>query len=152
MRSLARLQDVLDIQRRLRTLQPASRRRWGRMSAQQMVCHLCDSFRMLLGDKPVSHSSSLLQRTVVKWAALYLPLPWPAGIRTRPEVDQEQGGTRPAAFAGDVASLLELLEAVTTSPRRFDGERHPTLGRMSHREWLRWGYLHVDHHLRQFGS
>jgi hypothetical protein len=24
-------------------------------------------------------------------------------------------------------------------------------GPMSERDWMRWGYLHADHHLRQFG-
>jgi hypothetical protein len=24
-------------------------------------------------------------------------------------------------------------------------------GRMSQAAWLRWAYLHMDHHLRQFG-
>jgi len=23
---------------------------------------------------------------------------------------------------------------------------------MNEREWMRWGYLHADHHLRQFGA
>jgi len=25
-------------------------------------------------------------------------------------------------------------------------------GRLSDAAWLRWGYLHMDHHLRQFGA
>jgi len=28
---------------------------------------------------------------------------------------------------------------------------HPIFGQMTRAEWLRWGYLHTDHHLRQFG-
>jgi hypothetical protein len=28
---------------------------------------------------------------------------------------------------------------------------HPFFGPMSREDWLRWGYLHADHHLRQFG-
>ena len=30
--------------------------------------------------------------------------------------------------------------------------RHPFFGAMSPNQWLRWGYLHTDHHLRQFGA
>jgi len=29
---------------------------------------------------------------------------------------------------------------------------HPIFGGMSERAWLRWAYLHTDHHLRQFGT
>jgi len=27
----------------------------------------------------------------------------------------------------------------------------PIFGPLTRAEWLRWGYLHADHHLRQFG-
>lgn len=118
-----------------------------------MVCHLSDSFRMAMGRKPVSHATGLLQRTIVKWIALYLPLPWPGGrILTRPEIDQEVGGTRPGDFAADIAELEALVELVTAPARSFDWPPHPIFGRMSEADWLRWGYLHMDHHLRQFGA
>ena len=54
-------------------------------------------------------------------------------------------------FAADLARLEALLEHVAAA-RDLDGQRHPTFGRMSEGAWLRWGYLHVDHHLRQFGA
>jgi hypothetical protein len=106
---------------------------------------------MVLGEKPVSQATSLLQRTIVKWVVLYLPLPWPAGILTRPELDQELGGTRPVDFTADLAQLEALVERITAQAKTFDGRSHPIFGRMSEAAWLRWGYLHMDHHLRQFG-
>jgi hypothetical protein len=153
MKTLARQRDKAEILGRLRALRPDSARRWGRMSAHQVVCHLSDAFRMGIGQKPVSHAAGLLQRTMVKWIALYLPLSWPAGsLLTRPEIDQEVGGTRPVDFAADVARLEALLELVTARPRSFDWQLHPIFGSMSEAAWLRWGYLHMDHHLRQFGA
>jgi hypothetical protein len=122
------------------------------MSAHQMVCHLSDAFRVAMGQMAVSHATGLLQRTLVKWIALYLPLPWPAGIPTRPEIDQVLRGTMPVDFAADVAQLEALLELFTAETRGFDWQSHPALGRMSDAAWLRWGYLHMDHHLRQFGA
>jgi len=124
------------------------------MSAPQMVRHLIDSAQVAFGTRSASDASSVLQRTVVKWIALYVPAPWPRGrIKTRPEIDQVLGGgTTPAQFAGDVAALVASLEAVASDPRFFDGRRHPIFGRLSRTAWLRWGYLHVDHHLRQFGA
>jgi hypothetical protein len=79
-------------------------------------------------------------------------LPWPAGILTRPEVDQEIGGTRPVNFAADVAELEALCERITTQSGRIHRRVHPVFGRMSQAAWLRWAYLHMDHHLRQFGA
>lgn len=152
MKTLDRPGDRAELLGRVRLLHPESAARWGRMSAPQMVCHVCDAFRMATGEKRVGPSSSLFQRTALKWIALYVPLAWPAGVPTSPEIDQHVTGTRPAAFAADVAELEALLEAVATQPANFRWPAHPIFGRMSRRAWLRWGYLHVDHHLRQFGA
>jgi hypothetical protein len=77
---------------------------------------------------------------------------WPTGIQTVPEFDQRTAGTPPAVFGADVATLEALLGRI----RRRDGgapwPRHPIFGPMSQRAWLRWAYLHMDHHLRQFGA
>src|SRR5262245_24009648 len=110
MKTLARQRDKAEILRRLRGLHPANVRRWGRMSPHQMVCHLNDSFGVMTGERTASDATGLLQRTLMKWIALYLPVHWPSGISTRPEIDQEIGGTRPDNFAGDVAHLESLLE------------------------------------------
>ena len=122
------------------------------MSAHQMICHLSDSFRIATGEKRASDASGRMQRTLVKWIALYAPVRWPPGIPTRPEVDQQCGGTRPVDFAADVAELEALLEVITTREREFDWPVHPIFGTMSQAAWLRWAYLHADHHLRQFGA
>jgi hypothetical protein len=152
MKTLAKAQDKAEILRRLRDLRPDSVRRWGRMSAHQMVCHLCDAFRVATGEKPVRDADRLMRRTVVKWIALYGPLRWPPGIQTTPEVDQEREGTRPVEFAADLARCEALVECITTDPATCEGRMHPIFGRMSRAAWLRWAYLHTDHHLRQFGA
>jgi hypothetical protein len=152
MKTLGRPRDKAEIVDRLRRLRPDSPRRWGSMSVAEMVCHLTDAFRMLVGEKAVRDRSTPLERTIVKWIALYAPLRWPAGIRTTPEFDQRSGGTPPAVFSADVTMLEALLERVAAERHTLGGRRHPRFGRLSERAWLRWGYLHVDHHLRQFGA
>jgi hypothetical protein len=151
MKTLAREQDKAEILRRLAVLRRDTAGRWGRMSAHQMVCHLSDGCRLLTGDRTTRPAASPLPRPVMKWIALYLPMRWPAGILTTPELDQDVGGTRPAVDA-DVAELGRLLERIGTDRRgRLAGYVHPLFGRMSESAWLRWAYLHADHHLRQFG-
>lgn len=152
MKTLARERDKDEILRRLQQVRPESAARWGRMSAHQMVCHLSDAFRMATGEKAVSPHTSLARRTLVKWLALYAPLQWPPGLLTRPEIDQYVSGTKPSAFAADVADVAALVERITVQAARIDWPPHPIFGRMSAAAWLRWGYLHTDHHLRQFGA
>ncbi len=152
MKTLARQRDREEILTRLHAVRPDSARLWGRMSAHQMICHLSDSFLAVRGHRAVSDASSPLHRTIVKWIALYAPLRWPSGIETRPEIDQEIGGTRPTDFAADRAQLEALVELVTTRAAASEWQPHPIFGRMSAAAWLRWAYLHMDHHLRQFGA
>lgn len=152
MKSLARPRDKAELLLRLKKVGPESQGRWGRMSAHQMICHLCDAFRIVTDDKPVSSATGPMQQTIIKWIALYAPVSWPAGILTVPEVDQELGGTTPADFADDVAQLEALLESVASLAGTEIQRAHPIFGMMCETAWLRWGYLHVDHHLRQFGA
>jgi hypothetical protein len=151
MATLGNHDDVAAIVRRVRSVRPESEAKWGRMSAHQMICHCGDAFRMAIGERLVTPVSGPLQRTVMKWIALYTPLHWPPGIRTVPEIDQQAGGTPPMNFADDVAQLESLLQLFIAS-EMSDRPPHPIFGRLSHKAWLRWGYLHTDHHLRQFGA
>jgi hypothetical protein len=67
-------------------------------------------------------------------------------------LNQEVGGTPPHEFAADVQDLAVLIERFTRRPRDFDWHPHPHFGAMSERDWMRLGYLHTDHHFRQFGA
>ncbi len=147
MKTLARGQDQAEVLQRLRRLSPDSERLWGRMSVHQMVCHLSDACRMAMGQTEVATSTGLVRRTFTKWVALYAPVKWPPGIPTVPEIDQEQAGSTPADFVADLTELEGLIHRLAAN---HAWPPHPYFGRMSESAWLRWGYLHLDHHLRQF--
>ena len=149
MKNLADPSIQKEIRQRLNAVLPQSQRRWGRMSANQMICHLADSFRRTLGEKD---ASSLPPRKLLKWAALWLPIPWPHDIKTRPEMDQEIGGTPPVGFESDRKELLNLMDRFTCESPAPTFEPHPMFGQMSRKELMRWAYLHMNHHLRQFGA
>ncbi len=147
MKTLLHPADRDEILRRISTVRADSERRWGRMSAAQMICHLSDSFRTALGEKSVTADTNFFKRTVMKRLALTLPV-WPHGVKTRPEMDQEQSGTPPAEFAADVQQLQILFDRYCAA-QQFSP--HPMMGPMSKTERMRWAYQHMNHHLRQFG-
>lgn len=152
MKSLANSSDKLEILTRIGQVTHNSQRRWGKMTVNQMLCHLNDSFKAVMGNKEVSSVTNIFNRTVVKWFALYAPIPWPKGVPTRPEIDQQVGGTKPQEFDKDRAELKAFIEQITHPQRDFKWQAHPIFGEMTEQDWLRWAYLHVDHHLKQFGS
>jgi hypothetical protein len=143
----ANRQEILT---RIETLLPSDRARWGKMSVHQMICHVSDSYLCGLGDKRASAKSGLLQRTLVKWVALKAPMSWPKGIPTRPEMEQGVGGTSPIDFNRDREFLVSCLTKFCDHLPQTAVD-HPIFGSMTQADWWRWGYLHADHHLRQFG-
>ena len=150
-RTLADADCSTGILRRVQALRSDSARRWGRMTAHQMVCHLIDCNRMALGEVLVTAAPTRVPPAFVKWVSLYTPLPWPAGLPTNPELDQDVRGMRPSDFAVDVAALAATVARLRSRADSADWPRHPDFGVMSAGDWLRWGYRHMDHHLRQFG-
>jgi hypothetical protein len=151
-KTLANPSDKEEILRRLQTIEPTSQRRWGKMSAHQMVCHLSDGYRMYMNLKTVAPEPQPIPPALLKFIALWAPIPWPKGFRTAPELDQQGGGTPPDEFARDLRDLLSLVDRMTRRPRDYQWQAHPHFGPLSEKEWMRLGYLHPDHHLRQFGA
>ena len=150
MKSIFNPSDVQDLRRRLAALTPQSTRRWGRMTAHQAVCHLNDWFKGLLGDRPIPGNDPGLGIKIVRFIAFNTPTPWLRGFPTSPMQDQEKGGTPPADFEADVAELGALMMrfAETGGVGLLP---HNRWGNMSPGMWGRYGFRHVNHHLRQFG-
>jgi hypothetical protein len=150
MKTLQNLADREAVVLRVARLSPSDTRLWGSMSVHQMVCHLNDSYKVGLGEKTVGVANSPLPRPLMKFLALRAPMKWPKGVPTLPEVEQGKGGAPPIDFDQDVASLRATLQRFC-SRLPTPVKDHPIFATMTAGDWLRWGYLHADHHLRQFG-
>ncbi len=149
-KTLANKAECEEIRKRIAALTSGSRRVWGTMSVGGMLCHVDDSYRVVMGERPLSRSKLAMPQAMAKFVALRLPFRWPRGMMTGESVRQGGGGTPPVEFTEDRARLLETFD-------RFCGctqliAVHPMLGEMQRADWLRWGWLHADHHLRQFSA
>jgi hypothetical protein len=120
------------------------------MSAHLMLRHLADSMRVPLGEMKVSDAEiPQTQRIVLKWGALYVPLKWSKNFATRPEIDQCRLNPQLDDIEFECLKTIELCSRICDGDLK--GRRHPYFGALTRAEWLRWGWLHADHHLRQFG-
>ncbi len=131
--------------RRLRSLTPQHQRRWGKMTAHQMLCHVSDQMRVALGDLECQPHGSQLRGRLMRLLAIHTPLPWPRGrVETAPEMLTAQ----PAAWDADVRACEALIG-------RFSREQpqavHPHLGQLSTPEWGVLAAKHLHHHFTQFG-
>jgi hypothetical protein len=136
---------------RLRHLQPERHRRWGTLTAHEMLCHLGDACAMVLRTRPRERPLPRRVRFVRKLIGLWTPLRWPRGIATNPAHDPRAGGTKPDAFDRDLDRVLTGLQGIATAGPGTLEPAHGVFGVMSTADWQRWAYKHTDHHLRQFG-
>ena len=134
---------------RIAALRPGDPARWGRMNASQMLCHLSDSAKVALGETVLPSANPGLSSRLFKWLALEVPIRWAKNFPTMPQIDQFKGGTPPAAFADDRQTLIALTKRLVEAS--LESRKHPYFGPMSQKQWMRWAWLHTDHHLRQFG-
>jgi len=119
------------------------------MNAPEMLCHLRGAFRVAMGEIPASLIEVPMPRAVLKSMALWTPVPWRKNFQTVPALKRGTPTMQVGSFEIDRADVLADLERFCRPEQvRVD---HSFLGPMSFTDWMRWGYLHTDHHLRQFG-
>ncbi|MGQ0642964.1 MAG: hypothetical protein ACT4P6_19640 [Gemmatimonadaceae bacterium] len=136
---------------RLAALRPDSQRRWGTLSAHEMLCHLGDATDMVLGIRPRTRPVPARRRPIIKWLGLWSPFRWPHGWPTNPSQNPRIDGTRPSQFMADLQRAMAGIEGIAAADPHALEQAHGFFGSMSLVDWQRWVYKHTDHHLRQFG-
>jgi len=109
MKTMARPRDKAEIVRRLKMVRPDCKRKWGRMSAHQMVCHLSDSFRMVTRQKATSPATRCPARPEGGIRVECGPTP---AVKSKPVCEA-------VSSEEDTASLSAATAAVFIPARRF---------------------------------
>lgn len=132
---------------RIRRLSPEASRRWGRMTAPQMIVHLTDQMRHTLGDATAASQAGPLRNPLVRYLAIYW-LPWPKGrIKGPPEAFV----SKPTTWDADVAALIDLVNRFVERGPSGVWPDHALFGHMSGKTWGVFCHKHFNHHLTQFG-
>ena len=137
---------------RVDSLTESDQRQWGKMNVNQMVCHLTDPLRVALKTKEAEPRMSLFKGFLIKKMAMLGP-PIPKGkIETFKEIKQgDGGGTPPTNLSNDKKMLVEQINKFVKEFKEDEIVRHPSFGNMNKKEWARITYIHMNHHLKQFG-
>ena len=139
--------------KRVENLQQSAERIWGKMTLGQMVCHLTDPLRDILGERitepviPEDVRPQLVQMVITASE-------WDQNLPTFEPYDQgpEGGGTKPGSFNIDKAKLLELMHKFHSADDSYTYYPHAGLGLLSRQKFGAYLWKHIDHHLRQFGA
>jgi hypothetical protein len=113
-----------------------------------MVFHLICAYDVALGQRSVGPVKGP-PPWLLKWAGLRSGMRWPKNLATTPELEVALRTEPVPEFGESVARAITKMEAVASGEQSAGS--HPMFGRMTAADWMRWGYLHADHHLRQFG-
>lgn len=134
---------------RLEKLQADTPAQWGKMNVGEMMSHLGDALKEVLGDRQSSNKSNLMMRSVGKFFVLNFS--FPKGAPTHPEFNPKVKGTKPGSFDADKAQLASLISRVTEIKPGAQLPVHPLMGPFSYEQWGKLTAKHLDHHFRQFG-
>ena len=144
----AKRENIINRINQLNSLETAV---WGKMSVNQMLCHVTDQLRVSLGEKgQPDKEARLLERTLLKFLVINV-IPIPKNVTTSPKVDQMKDGTPPTNFESDRKTLLAYIENFTSQPDNFAWTPHFKFGKLTGKEWAILAHKHLDHHLKQFG-
>jgi hypothetical protein len=138
------------VKARLGHLSPASERRWGKMTAAQMLAHCSVSMQWAVGEV-VPEKAALPARLLGR---LIKPLVFRNDDPMRKNTPTVKSllVTGERDFATERDRLLGLIDRFAAAgPAGCTSNPHSFFGKLTPDEWATIMYKHLDHHLRQFG-
>jgi Protein of unknown function (DUF1569) len=95
--------------------------------------------------------ATIVHRAVQKWLALHL-IPGPESRpRSDAAVKRFAGQKMPSTYAADHAALVAPLQQFDERGQQGQLAPYPVFGSRSRKEWGSYRFLHIDHHLANFG-
>ena len=134
------------IESRLKALRPDAQRKWGTMTAPQMLWHVNQFLGFALGDTIPEKQKMPMPLLLMRFFVLYTP--WPKGAPTHPQAV--------ARSEHDVekerANCLALIDRIVSRPVDGPWPEDRIFGIKSGKSISRLQAKHLDHHLKQFGG
>jgi hypothetical protein len=135
---------------RLGKLEPQSERRWGKMTAAQMLAHCTVSMQWAVGEV-VPEKGALPVRLMGR---LVKPM-----VFRNEEPLRKNSPTARSLIVADERDFGKEREGLSGLIDKFAAggaagctkNPHSFFGKMTPQEWAILMYKHIDHHLRQFG-
>ena len=148
MKSIFNPTDNQEIISRINSLNPESQAKWGKMTVDQMLSHCIAPIDVAFGNSNLKANflmrilGKMVKAKMLKQAVFKKSSPTaPSFIRTG-KYDFE-------------ATKNELIEKIQQFEKEghavIKNTKHPFFGTMTYEEWDRLQFMHLNHHLQQFG-
>lgn len=137
---------------RINQLASDSQNQWGKMTVNQMLCHVTDPIRDILGIRQTTPVTPPEMWPQIK-AMVLVEEDWSENLPTFPPYLQGEGGggTPPVGFEQDRTALIDLLQEFINTPVDYTFQPHAGIGLLTRNEFGQLIWKHTDHHLRSFG-
>lgn len=132
---------------RVEKLNSNSQRKWGKMSVSQMLKHMNVAFAVPINKIQVPKDKLYLfsANPFARWMMIKAMTKWPKNLVTAESFKVKDDPDFEPTKKEFLETIHEFLNATN-----FDG-RHPVFGVMSKELWGDAMYIHLNHHLEQFG-
>ena len=139
--------DNLRMVERISKVTPFSTCVWGNMSPATMLYHCNITNNAILGARP-SGKKRTLKQVLLKHLILNIKKEIPRGIKGNPKFFPTENSN--LLFEEERRNWIQIICKFLNIQHQLEGD-HPVFGTLDTKEWGRFVWLHMDHHLRQFG-
>jgi hypothetical protein len=139
---------VREILERAEKLRPDSQPLWGKMTVTEMLSH-CNLAHQSILKAPKATKKGTFKQRLVRISFFYIKREFPRFAKGPTKFDM-RGKVDPQLFEEEKSKFFHIVKKFTNPENQMEGE-HPRLGPLNHKYWGKFVWMHLDHHLRQFG-
>ncbi len=134
---------------RIESLTAMAKPFWGSMNAAEMLQHCRVVKSSILTAKPTEVKGTLKQ-ALIRFAFLNFIKKLPQGRQAPQRIKDATALTPLGSFEEEQAALISIVKSYPNHTAAI-AAAHPVFGPMSTKQWGVFAWIHLDHHLRQFG-
>lgn len=135
--------------KRAKMLQSNLRPLWGTMTVTEMLHHCNKATEAILEGKAGAKRSTIKQK-ITKFLFLNLIKKFPKNANSPERFNVKKRQLVTGKFDDEFEKFLALIKRFYLHKEDINVS-HPYFGKLNTKEWRLFTWLHLDHHLRQFG-
>ena len=122
--------------------------KWGSMHVTEMLHH-CNTVNTMILEGRADNRKHTVKQRLLKFFFLHIMRKFLKNVKA-PSIVKKSEITA-EKFEEEKIRFAETIQKFTDRTRAIEA-RHPFFGKLNTREWGVFTWMHMDHHLRQFGA
>ncbi len=122
---------------------------WGTMNAAEMLRHCSEALKATLIQQD-SYKPTTIKQKIARFAMLNFIKAFPKGAKTTKQLDVKKNNITGLLLPVERESYNSMVQTFVDFKGDFK-THHPYFGNLTRNKWGTFTWMHLDHHLRQFG-